>query len=173
MIIILTDCHNSNSITLNEIVIHGSNHIENTMFGGNLHVMMFSTPQENKLKKPTTISIRSSTFSNGIGRCSPVFKCYSGGLTLSFTGESLLDVRILINGCTFMGNKAIGAVVSILFVARWFNREHSYLYQQINVFKEYSQSNWWWHCNTYKKYKFDHNIFVCLKFAKTQYFMLT
>ena len=40
MIIILTDC-NSNMVILNEIVIHGSNHTGNTMFGGNLHVMMF------------------------------------------------------------------------------------------------------------------------------------
>ncbi len=69
MIIILTDCHNSNMVMLNEIVIHGSNHTGNTMFGGNLYIMMFSMSQDNTCRKPTTISITNSTFSNGIGRC--------------------------------------------------------------------------------------------------------
>ena len=113
MIIILTDFHN-NMVTLNEIVIHGSNHTGNTMFGGNLHLMVFSTSEENTFtsRKPTTISIKKSTFSNGIGNCLTVlaltvFECSSGGLTLSFTGKSLAPkVSISINKCKFMGNKA-------------------------------------------------------------------
>ncbi len=119
MIIILTDSHNSNMVTLNEIVIHGSNHTGNTMFGSNLYLMMFSTLLQ-QLRKPTNISITNSTFLIGIGRCSKgfsVFGCSSGGLTLSLTGESSLvpNVSILINRCKFMDNKAAhsGAVVLV------------------------------------------------------------
>ncbi len=49
IIIILTDCHNSNMVMLNKIVINGSKHTGNTMFGGNLHLMMLSVLQENTL----------------------------------------------------------------------------------------------------------------------------
>ncbi len=112
MIIILTDGNNSNMVTLNDIVIHGSNHTGNTIFGGNLHVMMFNTSQR---RKPTTISITNSTFSKGIGRCSTgssVYGCSSGGLTLSLTKTKL---SILINTCTFMGNNAYREVVSVCY----------------------------------------------------------
>ncbi len=104
MVIILTDCHNSNMVMLNKIVIHGSNHTGNTMFGGNLYIMMFSMSQDNTLRKPTTISISNS---NGIGRCLTRFRCSSGGLTLYFIGEILsYESIILINRCKFMSNQA-------------------------------------------------------------------
>ncbi len=108
MVIILVDGNNSNMVRLNEIVIHGSNHTGNSRFGGNLHV---GTPQENTLGKPTNISITSSTFSSGIGRClEELYECSSGGLTFSLSVRSspddIPDVNILINRCKFMGNKA-------------------------------------------------------------------
>ena len=106
MIIILTDCHNS--VTLNDIVIDGSNHTGNTLLRSNLYVMMFST-SENTCREPTTISITNSTFSNGIGRCLKkisIFRCSSGGLTLSLIAGNLPEVSISINRCNFMDNKA-------------------------------------------------------------------
>ena len=125
MIIILTNCHNSNMVTLNDIVIHGSNQTGNTIIGGNLYLWMFSMSQENILRKPTTISITKSTFSNGIGRCLTgftVFGCSSGGLTLSLPNKNIPDVRlsILINSCKFMDNKAHSGGGIRLFM------EHSY-----------------------------------------------
>ncbi len=111
MVIILTDFHrnvSSNLLMLNEIVINGSIHTGNTIFGGNLHVT-FIASQENTCRKPTTISITNSTFSNGIGASTNfpdnvVFRSSSGGLTLSMV--NLHNVSILINRCKFMDNKA-------------------------------------------------------------------
>ncbi len=109
MIIILTDCHNSNMVMLNEIVINGSKHTGNTMFGGNLHLMMFSVLQENTLRKHTNILIANSIFLNGIGLCSPrptEFECSSGGLTFLLTQENFPGITIVINRCKFINNKA-------------------------------------------------------------------
>ncbi len=116
MIIFLTDCHNS--VTLNDIVIHGSNHTGNTLLRGNLYVMMFST-SENTCREPTTISITNSTFSNGIGRClkkTSIFRCSSGGLTLSLIAGNLPEVSISINRCNFMDNEAHNGSGISLFI---------------------------------------------------------
>ncbi len=49
--------------------------------------------------------------------CIPVLVPFSGGLTLFSDGNNLPDVRLLINMCTFMGNKASsGGGVSVLSV---------------------------------------------------------
>ncbi|XP_064388884.1 uncharacterized protein LOC135336937 [Halichondria panicea] len=96
---------NINRLMLNEMVIHGRNHTGNR-FAGNLHVI-FSASEKNTLKKPTIFSIKNSIFSNGIGRCSDnefVNECFSGGVTISMV--NFHNVRVLINRCKFMGNKA-------------------------------------------------------------------
>ena len=128
MVIILTDFHrnvSSNLLMLNEIVINGSIPTRNTVFRGNLHVT-FIASQENTCRKPTTISITNSTFSNGIGGPANfpddvVFGSSSGGLTLSMV--NLHNVSILINRCKFIGNKAHNGGGIRLFVQH--KDEHS------------------------------------------------